>query len=67
MRYEGEERDRPRRVNVLGRTETGLVVSEGVNIGVNPAIYCVVVLFEETGEVAYYKKEMVTTAHSDGP
>lgn len=55
----------PRRVRVPGRDNIGEVISEGVNLGTDPAIYCVVVHFPSTGEVLHYDKSRVQTVEPD--
>lgn len=53
-----------RKVRVIGRDDIGEVVSEGVNIGVRPSVYCASVHFPSTGEVAYYDKAGVDTVEA---
>jgi hypothetical protein len=44
-------------VTVNGRTDVGIVVDAGKNIG---TVYCVGIHFPSTGEVAYYEQQSVT-------
>jgi hypothetical protein len=65
MRYVNEGPRKPRRVTVVGREDIGVVISEGVNMGVDPSIYCVVVHFPATGEVVHYDNSRVTTVEGN--
>ncbi|MEV4648340.1 hypothetical protein [Saccharopolyspora sp. NPDC049357] len=63
----GESRSKPRRVRVSGREEVGIVIQEGKNFGgaFGEYVYCAVVHFPETGEVAFYDMSKVETVDSD--
>jgi hypothetical protein len=54
MRYANEPPPAPRRVRVPGRDDLGIVIQAGKNLGTSPNIYCAIVHFPETGEVAFY-------------
>lgn len=45
-----------RRVRVDGRTDVGIVIDEGKNLGSASNVYCIGIYFPDTGEVAYYEK-----------
>ena len=44
----------PKHVKVPGRDDVGQVIQWGKNLGSNPAIYCAVIYFPETGECRFY-------------
>lgn len=50
----------PRHVKVPDRDDAGQVIQAGKNVGSNPAIYCSVIYFPETGECRYYDIRKVT-------
>lgn len=49
----------PRQVRVPG-ADVGDVIQWGRNFGTNPAIYCAVIYFAETGEVRFYDIRKLT-------
>lgn len=61
MRYGDELPKQPRRVRVAGRDDIGEVIQEGKNFGTRYPIYCAVVYFPETGEVAFYDMKLIQT------
>ncbi|MFJ8917622.1 hypothetical protein [Amycolatopsis sp. NPDC102389] len=65
MRFVGDDPEKPRRVRVRDREDIGIVLDQGKNIGSGgPAgsIYCLGILFPDTGEVKYYDQDAVTDA-----
>ncbi len=50
----------PHQVRVPDRDDIGQVIQAGKNLGTNPAIYCYVIYFEETGECCFYDSRRVT-------
>ncbi|WP_199442182.1 hypothetical protein [Umezawaea beigongshangensis] len=45
-----------------GRSDIGEVLQQSKNFGVGKVVYCAVVHFPETGEVAFYDMSKVETA-----
>jgi len=52
----------PKRVKVRDRDDLGEVIQWGKNLGSNPAIYCAVIYFPETGECRFYDIDKLTRA-----
>lgn len=50
----------PKRVTVAGRDDVGEVIQWGKNLGSNPAIFCAVIYFPETGECRFYDVKKLT-------
>ena len=50
----------PKRVKVRDRDDVGKVIQWGKNLGSNPAIYCAVIYFPETGECRFYAIDKLT-------
>ncbi len=62
MRFTGDSSERLRRVRVPGRSDIGEVLQQDQYFGVSKVVYCAVVHFPETGEVAFYDMSRVETA-----